>query len=61
VFLPFTSHHQLQACFFSLAKSRQKEKLKTKIFENENGFEGFFQINRSKSQIKIKLKTKIAR
>ncbi len=38
--------------FVSLAKSRQKEKLKTKKFENENVFEGF-QIARSKSQIKI--------
>jgi len=41
--------------FFSLAKSRQKEKLKTKNFENENVFEGF-QIARNKSQIKIKIK-----
>jgi hypothetical protein len=40
VFLPFTSHHQLQACFFHWG-NRQKDKLKTKKFENENVFEGF--------------------
>ncbi len=43
--------------FFSLAKSRQKKKLKTKKFENENVFEGF-QIARSKESNKNKNKNR---
>jgi hypothetical protein len=42
VFLPFTSHHQLQACLFFTGEISPKREIKNqKNFENENFFEGF--------------------